>query len=132
MGKLKGISTMLVATATSAMVSTAQAATVTPVQGEVLVNAGAGYQRLGAEIMLKPGDVVIVRPDGKAMLAYPDGCTLDVVPGLVAWIEPTSPCANPHPTHDPAPMLATPRPFDRAWLLDGVALIRRHRNPAGP
>jgi len=55
------------------------------------------------------------------------------VPGMVAWIEQTSPCAPATGrTGDPDPALVAPKVFDRAWLFDGAASIKRSRTPAGP
>jgi len=125
-----GILTVLSLASTIAM---AQAARVVPVTGEVLVNAGAGYHLVAGVVDLKPGDSVIAKLSAQASLIYGDGCTVDVVPGMVAWVEFTSPCADkPDRLRDPAPVLPAPRVFDPAWLIHGAAQIRPNKNPAGP
>ena len=110
-----------------ALLPAAEAAQVTPIKGEVLVNTGAGYQRAEAAMELSPGDSAIAKPNAQASLRYPDGCVVDVVPGMVAWVERVSPCAaTSRSTADPAPALAAPRTFDPAWLLgDGAIGLRR-------
>lgn len=111
----------------------ADAARITPVEGEILVNSGAGYQRIDGAAQLKPGDSAIANPNARASLVYDDGCIVDVVPGMVAWVEPASPCgAGARAARDPAPLLSSPRTFDPAWLLDDAYRIKRRQFPAGP
>jgi hypothetical protein len=103
-----------------------------PLSGEILVNSGAGYHRIVGAVKLKPGDAAIAEPNAQASLVYDDGCAIDVSPGMVAWVEQTSPCAKMSDRRDPDPKLSAPRVFDPSWLDDGVARMTRHRNPAGP
>ncbi len=111
----------------------AHAAQVTPVAGEVLVNVGAGYRSIAGVVDVEPGGSVIAGASAQASLAYPDGCVVDIVPGMVAWVEATSPCANQSvQTRDPGVTLSAPRVFDPTWLLNGAALIDRKKRPAGP
>jgi hypothetical protein len=124
---------MLAALSIAATMPLAQAARLVPDTGEILLNSGSGYQPSAGVMELKPGDAVIVKPDAKASLIYGDGCAVAVVPGMVAWVEPTSPCQEKSGrTRDPDPTLTTPRVFDPTWLIDGAALLKRNRNPAGP
>lgn len=117
----------------AATMTSADATKVVPVKGEILVNSGAGYQRIDGAVELKPGDSAIANPSAKATLIYDDGCVVDIVPGMVAWGEATSPCrAGARATRDPDPTLPTPRAFDPAWLLDGAAATKRQQYPAGP
>lgn len=109
----------------------ADAAKVVPIKGEILVNTGAGYQRIDGAVELKPGDSAIANPSAQASLIYDDGCVVDILPGMVAWSELTSPC-QAGGTRDPDPTLPTPKAFDPAWLLDGAAAIKRQQYPAGP
>jgi hypothetical protein len=124
---------MLVLLSLASTIASAQVARVEPVTGEVLVNAGAGYHPVAGVVDLKPGDSVIAKPSAQASLIYGDGCAVDVVPGMVAWVAFTSPCADkPDRIRDPTPTLSAPRAFDPAWLVDGAARIRPNKNPAGP
>ena len=124
-----------IATAVSlaATMPSADAAKVVPIEGEILVNSGAGYQRIDGAVELRPGGSVIANPSAKASLVYADGCVVDVVPGMVAWVEPTSPCGAAYRgARDPNLMLQAPKAFDPAWLLDGAAATKRQQYPAGP
>jgi len=117
----------------AATMASSDAAKVVPVKGEILVNSGAGYQRIDGPVELKPGDSAIANPSAQATLIYDDGCVVDIVPGMVAWGELTSPCrSGTRGTRDPDPTLPTPKAFDPAWLLDGAAAIKRQQYPAGP
>lgn len=70
------------------------AATVEPVQGQLSVNDGRGFESVSRRTVVKVGDSVMVSPDGAAVVAYPDGCKVDVKPGTVMTIAPLSPCAS--------------------------------------
>ncbi len=115
----------------AATMASADAAKVVPVKGEILVNSGAGYHRIDGPVELKPGDSAIANPSAQATLIYEDGCVVDIVPGMVAWGELTSPCRSGR-ARDPDPTLPMPKAFDPAWLLDGAAAIKRQQYPAGP
>ena len=118
------------------MTSMAVGAEVVPVRGEVLVNTGIGYQVIAGAVRLRPGNSVIARPDAQGSLTYADGCVVDVIPGMVAWVEPRSPCvdvARGAAVRDPAPALAAPHVFDPAWLVGGAPRTgARKMPPAGP
>ena len=124
---------MVAAAASVALMPSVFAAKIVPLKGEILVNSGAGYQQIVGAVELKPGDAAIAAARAQASLVYDDGCAVNVVPGMVAWVEPTSPCADKTGrTRDPDPALSAPRVFDPAWLVDGAGLIRPNRFPAGP
>lgn len=115
------------------MTPLADAAKVVPLSGEILVNSGAGYHRITEAVELKPGDAAIAEPNAQASLIYDDGCAIDVRPGMVAWVEPTSPCEKTSDRiRDPDTTLMPSRVFDPGWLVDGAARLPRHRDPAGP
>lgn len=76
------------------LASTCSAATIKPVRGQVSVNRGQGFEPVNNEAHAKVGDLVMVSPDGAALVAYPDGCKVDVHPGAVMTIAPLSPCAS--------------------------------------
>jgi hypothetical protein len=73
-------------------VGAAGAASLSGVQGEVLVNAGQGLKPVTGAANLKAGDIVIAQK-GSAKLIYPDGCTINIDPGASATISEKSPCA---------------------------------------
>jgi hypothetical protein len=131
MNALRGLTVAVVSLA--ATIQFSDAAKVMPIKGEVLVSSGTGYQRIDGEVVLKPGDSAIANPGAQAALVYDDGCVVDVVPGMVAWVEPTSPCgAGSRGLRDPDPIQAAPKAFDPGWLLDGAATAKRRTTPAAP
>ncbi len=117
------------------------AATVEPVQGDLSVNQGQGFQRVDGRVDASVGDSVMVGPGGAATVVYSDGCQVGVEPGAVTSIMPLSPCASGSLAQD-HPFLfdwtaATP------WVLGGgfvagvtiaaiVAATRPKPAPASP
>lgn len=71
----------------------ASAATLTGVQGPVMVNPGTGYYMAVGPVELKAGDLVMVGPGGSAQMSFPDGCNAPLAPGSVTAVKPSSPCA---------------------------------------
>jgi hypothetical protein len=69
-------------------------ATVDPSHGVVLVNRGKGFNQIKRPVKLRVGNSVMVGPEGAAVIAYNDGCTVNVKPGSVKSIDPISPCAS--------------------------------------
>jgi hypothetical protein len=45
-------------------------------------------------VAAKAGDSIMVSPGGRAKLAYPDGCKVDVESGAITTVTPLSPCAS--------------------------------------
>jgi hypothetical protein len=70
------------------------AATVNPIDGQVLVNQGVGYRRVTGSTEASPGSTVVVNPGGSAQIVYPDGCVVEVQPGAVVTIQEVSPCST--------------------------------------
>ena len=70
----------------------ALAATVTPEQGELLVNTGAGYKPVWQSMQVSPGDQVMAKPKASGRVVYSDDCIVRVSPGMVLTIAPKSPC----------------------------------------
>jgi len=68
------------------------AATVKPVQGDVLVNRGNGYEHVSGPTHARVGDTVMVSPGGVAEIIYPDGCAVTVRPGSVRAVKTRSFC----------------------------------------
>jgi len=99
------------------------AVTVQPVQGEVFINHGQGYQLVTGPIQVNTGDAIMVNPNGTATVAYPDGCKVNVRPGEVTTIGPSSPCSSPYAARQPDPPqqpVADP-PSDSTALALGAA-----------
>lgn len=78
--------------AMSAFATIANAASVEPTQGQVLINRGDGYKGLSGPTSGQPGDTVMANAGGSAVITYEDGCKVTVDPGAVVAIEAKSPC----------------------------------------
>jgi hypothetical protein len=74
--------------------SASLAATIDPVQGNLQLNRGQGFQPVNSRIDANVGDTVVVGPGGAAAVTYSDGCKVSVQPGAVTTIAPLSPCAS--------------------------------------
>jgi hypothetical protein len=74
--------------------STSWAATIEPVQGNLQLNRGQGFQPVNSRVDANVGDTVVVGPGGAAAVTYSDGCKVSVQPGAVTTIAPLSPCAS--------------------------------------
>jgi hypothetical protein len=70
------------------------AATVSPVAGEVRVSEGQGFQPITGSVELAAGAEVMVGPGGSATIAYADGCVVAVKPGSLGVVRSASPCAG--------------------------------------
>ena len=68
--------------------------TVNPSKGSVLVNRGNGYSEIKRPTKVHAGNSVMVGPDGAAIIAYADGCSVKVAPGSVETVARLSPCAS--------------------------------------
>lgn len=68
------------------------AATVKPLQGDVLVNRGSGYEHVRGTSQASVGDIVMARPGGRAQVVYNDTCSVAVRPGQVVAIASEPPC----------------------------------------
>jgi hypothetical protein len=95
--------------------SPALAATIQAIKGETLINrGGAGFQKVvGSATWGEVGDLVMVRPDGRAAIVYEDGCSVPVLPGDVAKVQAQSPCNSGRFSF---------RNHRRAYLLGGLAI----------
>jgi hypothetical protein len=76
------------------LVSASLAATIDPVQGNLQLNQGQGFQPVNSRVDANVGDTVVVGPGGAAAVTYSDGCKVSVQPGAVTTIAPLSPCAS--------------------------------------
>jgi hypothetical protein len=71
----------------------AQAATINPEAGVVLVNKGDGFVPIFGQAQLAPGTQVMVHKDGVATIAYAGDCRVRVGSGL--WVvQATTPCTG--------------------------------------
>lgn len=75
-------------------VTTAHAATLDSIQGEVMINRGGGYKFVGSTVELKPGDMIVANSGGAAQLTYADGCSVPLQAGYVVTVSEQSPCAT--------------------------------------
>lgn len=78
--------------ASLAQTAGAGAASLSGVQGEVLVDAGQGPKPVTGAANLGVGNTVIAQ-NGSAKLTYPDGCAVNIDPGASVTIGEKSPCA---------------------------------------
>jgi hypothetical protein len=100
----------------------ATGATLEPVQGDLWINHGKGFEKVDKRLEAKVGDSVMVSPGGIGKVTYADGCQANVKPGTVTTIAPLSPCAsgslaadmNP-PIYTKAPAAAPVAPYDWGW-----------------
>lgn len=69
----------------------ANAASLAPIRGEVLLNTGAGFKTISNEVDVKAGDSILVNPKGLARLSYDDGTSYEIKPGDVVYVVERSP-----------------------------------------
>jgi hypothetical protein len=79
--------------------STSWAATVQVSSGEVFIDRGNGYSMVTGSTTGKPGDVVMAKAGGSAVIIYGDGCVQNVDVGTIATIVEVPPCAVPGPDY---------------------------------
>ena len=72
--------------------TSALAATATSEHGEVLVNRGAGYKPVTQPSEVVAGDQILVTPRSRGQVVFPDGCTVNISPGIVFSVPAKSPC----------------------------------------
>jgi hypothetical protein len=72
----------------------AATATVDPSHGDVLINRGKGFTQIRRPVKVRVGSSVMVGPNSSAVIAYNDGCTVNVEPGTVKTVAVLSPCAS--------------------------------------
>ena len=70
----------------------ASATSIDGIDGQVLVNTGGGFARTTKASDVKPGDRIMARPGGSALISYGDGCTVPVREGSVYVVKQKSPC----------------------------------------
>jgi hypothetical protein len=120
--------------------TTARAATVTAIQGDVLVNHGSGYERVVGQMEVMPGDTVVVGTAGAAEITYGLGCIVPVPIGAVVAVKAEPPCGplTTGAVDDPAPNLLTPTTVTLGVValggaaLAAVALTKKKDKAASP
>jgi hypothetical protein len=70
------------------------AATVNATSGQVFLSQGEGYRKVVGSTQAGPGARVVVNPGGSGQIVYPDGCVIEVAPGVVAVVAKHSPCGG--------------------------------------
>jgi hypothetical protein len=69
-------------------------ATITKVEGKVLVNSGDGFVPATEGMRLKPGDRVMLQDDSEAGLKFDDECSRDLGENRIVTVGGKSPCAG--------------------------------------
>jgi hypothetical protein len=128
------IASRLVALGTALVFTTSSfAATLSPGQGDVLVNRGRGYAPVKQTLEVLVGDQIMVKPKGEAHLTYPDGCTVLLRQGAVYTVTTKSPCANKDSyLETPASLNAETIFAAAAGVSLGVVLLASKDKPASP
>ncbi len=73
--------------------STAHAASLSDVKGDVRVSHGAGFAKVDGSAEVAPGDKIKVGRNATAKLVYSDGCSISVPAGALATVAKQSPCS---------------------------------------
>ena len=68
------------------------AATLQPIGGEVLINRGAGFERVTHPTVAGVGDSIMVNAEGSAAIVYNDQCSVPVKKGSVVTVAAEPPC----------------------------------------
>lgn len=114
----------------------ADAASVTAVQGKLLINRGTGYAPVIGTLSVNPGDMLMASPAGRGEIVYDDGCHRAIEPGTVLAVTALSPCAsttaqNPTPhaptdgwqTQTVAPQATSSSGSQTTWYVLGAAAV---------
>ena len=72
--------------------SAAEAAMVTDIRGDVLVNRGVGFAPVKEPVELAPGDLVLAGSGGSARVHFSKDCEITVRPGQIVRVTVASPC----------------------------------------
>ncbi len=107
------------------------ASTLQSAQGGVLVNRGGGFVRVAGGEQLKPGDLVMVRPGGNAIVAYSGGCFVNVQVGSVYTVQPENYCQLAGADVDITPYVVGAGVIG-GGIAAGVLLSQGSSTPASP
>jgi hypothetical protein len=109
------------------------AATLSPGQGDVLVNRGTGYRPVKQTMEVSAGDQIMVKPKGEAHLTYPDGCTVLLRQGAVYIVTTQSPCVNKGNLYETPASLSADAVFAAtAGVSLGMVLLSSKDKSASP
>jgi hypothetical protein len=109
------------------------AATLSPGQGDVLLNRGTGYKPVKETMEVSAGDQIMVKPKGEAHLTYPDGCTVLLRQGAVCIVTTKSPCVNKSNLYETPASLNADAVFGAAaGVTLGMALLSNKDKSASP
>ena len=100
-------------------VQTADAATLSGIQGRVLVNKGNGFVRAQPGMEIAPGDRVLVQPGGSAQVTYPNGAVGSLQPGGIF----TLPATPPPVGAIEAATAGGAGGFNTAMVVGGIAVL---------
>ncbi len=116
--------------------SGAFAATLQPMQGDVRINRGAGYQSVTEQRAVAVGDSVMVGKDGSAQIVYNGQCSVAVRPGNVVTVAAEPPCPKTAWLDPDAGRMnlgadcqagdkhfCAPPVEDRSWLLPAAGVV---------
>src|ERR1700759_5124004 len=93
----------------------ANAATLSPGAGAVLVSKGEGFNRVTGDTAVSPGDQVMVRAGGRATITYASDCIVPVTPGLISIVQAKAPCTKGglvNPVSLQRPLTPSPLPIE--------------------
>jgi hypothetical protein len=111
--------------------STANAAVLQDVQGEVRVGRDKGFAQVQGSTELLPGDRVKVGRKGSARIVYPDGCSVPVGANSYSRVGAHSPCSFKAVVGDPLagnpealcdPILGCPEGGVPPWVFAGLGV----------
>lgn len=110
------------------LVSTAQAAMVIDIKGDVLVNRGAGFVAVREPVELAPGDLVLAGAGGAARVDFGKGCAVPVKPNQIVRVSIEPPCRSKtgaETSRDPKAAGATAGSgmAPSALVLGGLAIV---------
>ena len=96
------------------------AQSVTEIRGDVRLNGGTGFVQVKVSRSVAVGDRVMARPNGSAVIQYPNGCRVNVAPGEIVTVLASPPCIAGGP-----PILDTPDAFgfNPAYALVGGVVV---------
>jgi hypothetical protein len=84
----------LVSALSMSIVSSASAAHIQIVTGEVLLSRGGAYRAVQGPSEILAGDMLVSRPGSSAKITFDDGCATYLGMGMVFTVEAKSPCAS--------------------------------------
>jgi hypothetical protein len=111
--------------------SAASAATVTPEQGEILVNSGSGFKSVKQTLEVSAGDQVMAKPKSAGRVVYSEGCVVRVSPGMVLTIAPKPPCARSAQHIETQASLPPPGPQSQSSGSDAALFLGVVAVPTG-